>query len=36
MERLHAKSPLQRLATKTMFHLVDAMPPLQRAFRGRR
>jgi 2-polyprenyl-6-methoxyphenol hydroxylase-like FAD-dependent oxidoreductase len=36
MERLHAHSPFQRLATKAVFHLVDAAPPLQRAFRGRR
>jgi 2-polyprenyl-6-methoxyphenol hydroxylase-like FAD-dependent oxidoreductase len=36
MERFHAKSPLKRLMTKTMFRLVDAVPPLQQAFRGRR
>jgi 2-polyprenyl-6-methoxyphenol hydroxylase-like FAD-dependent oxidoreductase len=36
MERLHARSALGRFATKTAFHLMDAMPPLQRAFRGDR
>jgi hypothetical protein len=36
MDRLHAKSPLRRLATKTLFHLVDAAPALQHAFRGAR
>jgi 2-polyprenyl-6-methoxyphenol hydroxylase-like FAD-dependent oxidoreductase len=36
MERLHAHSPFHRLATKALFHLVDAARPLQRAFRGRR
>jgi 2-polyprenyl-6-methoxyphenol hydroxylase-like FAD-dependent oxidoreductase len=36
MNRLHSKSPIQRLATKAMFRLVDAIPSLQLAFRGRR
>jgi salicylate hydroxylase len=36
MERFHAKSPLKRLTTKTMFRLVDAVPSLQGMFRGRR
>ena len=35
MNRLHAKSRLQRLATKAFFRLVD-IAPLQRAFRGTR
>lgn len=36
MNRLHAKSGLQRLATKAFFRLVDMAPPLQRVFRGTR
>jgi len=36
MERLHSHSTFQRLAAKAVFHLVDAVPPLQRAFRGKR
>jgi 2-polyprenyl-6-methoxyphenol hydroxylase-like FAD-dependent oxidoreductase len=36
MERLHSRSPLQRAMTKEVFRLVDAVPPLQRAFRGQR
>jgi 2-polyprenyl-6-methoxyphenol hydroxylase-like FAD-dependent oxidoreductase len=36
MSRLHAKSGLQRLATKAFFRLVDMGPPLQRVFRGAR
>jgi hypothetical protein len=35
MSRLHAKSGLQRLATKAFF-LLDIAPPLQRAFREAR
>jgi hypothetical protein len=36
MERLHSRSPLRRIMTKGVFHLVDAVPALQRAFRGQR
>jgi 2-polyprenyl-6-methoxyphenol hydroxylase-like FAD-dependent oxidoreductase len=36
MERLHSRSPLQRVMTKGVFRLVDAVPALQRAFRGQR
>jgi 2-polyprenyl-6-methoxyphenol hydroxylase-like FAD-dependent oxidoreductase len=36
MERLHSRSPLQRIMTKGVFRLVDAVPALQRAFRGQR
>jgi 2-polyprenyl-6-methoxyphenol hydroxylase-like FAD-dependent oxidoreductase len=36
MHRLHATSAIQRFATKTLFRVVDAAPPLQRLFRGKR
>jgi 2-polyprenyl-6-methoxyphenol hydroxylase-like FAD-dependent oxidoreductase len=36
MERLHARSAIARLTTKTLFRLVDAIPSLQSAFRGER
>jgi 2-polyprenyl-6-methoxyphenol hydroxylase-like FAD-dependent oxidoreductase len=36
MNRLHAKSGFQRLATKAFFRRIDIAPPLQRAFRGTR
>ena len=36
MERLHAASPVRRFETKTLFRIVDAVPPLQRLFRGKR
>ena len=36
MERFHAKSPVRRLAMKSAFKVVDAIPPLQRLFRGER
>jgi 2-polyprenyl-6-methoxyphenol hydroxylase-like FAD-dependent oxidoreductase len=34
MERLHSHSPLARFATKSMFHLFDVIPPLQKAMRS--
>ena len=36
MERFHAKSSVRRLAMKSAFKVVDAIPPLQRLFRGER
>jgi 2-polyprenyl-6-methoxyphenol hydroxylase-like FAD-dependent oxidoreductase len=30
MHRLHAESPISRLATKAFFRLADLLPPLQR------
>jgi 2-polyprenyl-6-methoxyphenol hydroxylase-like FAD-dependent oxidoreductase len=36
MNRLHAKSGLQRFVTKAFFRLVDIAPPLQRALCGTR
>jgi 2-polyprenyl-6-methoxyphenol hydroxylase-like FAD-dependent oxidoreductase len=36
MNRLHDRSPVTRAVTKAMFRLIDAMPWLQQAFRGRR
>jgi 2-polyprenyl-6-methoxyphenol hydroxylase-like FAD-dependent oxidoreductase len=36
MNRLHTTSAIRRFATKTLFRLVDAVPPPQRLFRGKR
>jgi 2-polyprenyl-6-methoxyphenol hydroxylase-like FAD-dependent oxidoreductase len=36
MERLHATSPLRRLAAKAVFRMVDTIPALQGMFRGQR
>jgi 2-polyprenyl-6-methoxyphenol hydroxylase-like FAD-dependent oxidoreductase len=36
MERFHAKSPVRRFAMKTVFRVIDAVPPLQNLFRGER
>ena len=34
MERLHSHSPIARFATKSMFHLFDVIPPLQKVMRS--
>jgi 2-polyprenyl-6-methoxyphenol hydroxylase-like FAD-dependent oxidoreductase len=36
MQRFHAESALRRFATKATLRVVDALPPLQTIFRGRR
>jgi 2-polyprenyl-6-methoxyphenol hydroxylase-like FAD-dependent oxidoreductase len=36
MKRLHEISGIRRFATRMLFRVVDAVPPLQRLFRGKR
>ena len=36
VEPFQAKSPVRRLAMKSAFQVIDAIPPLQRLFRGER
>jgi 2-polyprenyl-6-methoxyphenol hydroxylase-like FAD-dependent oxidoreductase len=35
MERFHARGFLARTATKSLFHVIDHVPPLKNAFLGR-